>query len=88
MIKTTLQVDSMMCGMCENHINDAIRRNFSIKKVTSSHTKGEVVIISENELDKDKIRSVIDETGYTLKGVKSEAYEGKTGLLGIFGRRK
>ena len=26
MIKTTVKVDGMMCGMCESHINDAIRR--------------------------------------------------------------
>ena len=25
MIKTTLRIDGMMCGMCEAHVNDAIR---------------------------------------------------------------
>ena len=25
-IKITLQIDGMMCGMCEAHVNDAIRR--------------------------------------------------------------
>ena len=44
MIKTTVKVDGMMCGMCEAHINDAIRRNFNVKKVKSSHSKGETVI--------------------------------------------
>ena len=36
MIKTTLKIDGMMCGMCESHMNDVIRKNFKIKKVTSS----------------------------------------------------
>ena len=39
MLKITLGIDGMMCGMCESHINDAIRRKFRVKKVTSSHTK-------------------------------------------------
>ena len=25
MLKITLGVDGMMCGMCESHVNDAIR---------------------------------------------------------------
>ena len=41
MLRITCKIDGMMCGMCESHINDAIRKNFDIKKVSSSHTKGE-----------------------------------------------
>lgn len=37
MTKTTLKIDGMMCGMCESHVNDAIRNAFEVKKVTSSH---------------------------------------------------
>ena len=51
MIKTTLKIDGMMCGMCESHINDTIRQNFKIKKVTSSHSKRATEIISEDLLD-------------------------------------
>ncbi|EKC59112.1 Copper chaperone, partial [human gut metagenome] len=39
MVKTTLKIDGMMCGMCESHVNDAIRNAFPVKKVTSSHSK-------------------------------------------------
>ena len=28
MIQTTLKIDGMMCGMCESHMNDVIRKNF------------------------------------------------------------
>ena len=31
MIKTTLKIDGMMCGMCESHMNDVIRINFKRK---------------------------------------------------------
>lgn len=83
MIKTTLKIDGMMCGMCESHINDAIRSSFDVKKVNSSHTKGETVIVSKEALDEDKIKSVIDKTGYELKSVSSEEFEDKKGLFGF-----
>ena len=56
MIKTTLKIDGMMCGMCESHVNDCIRSKFNVKKVTSSHSKGETVIISEAPLDSEKLK--------------------------------
>ena len=36
MLKITVQVDGMMCGMCESHVNEAVRKAFKVKKVTSS----------------------------------------------------
>lgn len=83
MIKTTLKIDGMMCGMCESHINDAIRNSFDVKKVNSSHTKCETVIVSKEALDEDKIKSVIDKTGYELKSISSEEFEEKKGLFGF-----
>lgn len=83
MIKTTLKIDGMMCGMCESHINDAIRNSFDVKKVNSSYTKGETGIVSKEALDEDKIKSVIDKTGYELKSISSEEFEEKKGLFGF-----
>ena len=39
MVKITVGIDGMACGMCEVHINEAVRNAFPVKKVTSSHTK-------------------------------------------------
>ena len=83
MTKTTLKIDGMMCGMCESHVNDAIRNAFEVKKVTSSHSNGETVIISEEPLDNDRIEETIKSTGYTLKGVETEPYK-KEGLFSMF----
>ena len=30
MYQITLGIDGMMCGMCESHINDAVRNAFQI----------------------------------------------------------
>ena len=51
MYETKVKIDGMMCGMCESHINDAIRNAFSVKKVSASHSKGEADIISEEPID-------------------------------------
>ena len=59
MTETILKVDGMACGMCESHINDTVRNKFSVQKVTSSHTKGETVILSEQPLDQQALRDVV-----------------------------
>lgn len=82
MFQITLKVDGMMCGMCESHVNDAIRRAFPVKKVTSSHKKGETVILTEAEISEQKLREAIEATGYRVLTVSTEKYE-KKGLFGI-----
>jgi hypothetical protein len=39
--------------MCEAHINDTIRTAFPVEKVSSSHSKGETVILSQEPLDEN-----------------------------------
>ena len=81
MVKTIVGIDGMMCGMCESHVNDVIRKSFDVKKVSSSHSKKRTEIISEEALDEDKIRAVIDETGYTVMSVETEPYKKTFGLF-------
>ena len=50
MVQITVGVDGMACSMCEAHVSDAIRKTFPVKKVTASHTKGQAVIVAENEI--------------------------------------
>ncbi|MBQ9673377.1 MAG: heavy-metal-associated domain-containing protein [Ruminococcus sp.] len=77
MIETKVKIDGMMCGMCESHMNDAIRNNFNIKKVNSSHAKGETVIISDEALDEEKLKSEVEKTGYKFISATSAPYEKK-----------
>ena len=77
MIKTTLKIDGMMCGMCESHVNDAVRKAFPVKKVTSSHGKGQTVILTEQDLDEQAVRDAVNATGYTVTSFSKEPYEKK-----------
>lgn len=85
MIKTTLKIDGMMCGMCESHVNNAIRNAFDVKKVTSSHSSGETEIISETAVDEAKLKEVIEKDGYKLLSVSNEPYEKKG--FSLFGKK-
>lgn len=81
MTRYTLSVDGMQCGMCESHVNEAVRKACpNVKKVTSSSAKGETVILTEQPLDKAALRAAVDATGYTVQGIHSEPYE-KKGLF-------
>ena len=61
-----MKIDGMMCGMCEAHVNDAIRAAVSPKKVNSSHSKGITEIISESELDSAVLREAVEKDGYKV----------------------
>ena len=77
MIETVLKVNGMMCGMCESHVNEVVRKTAEVKKVTSSHTKGETVILSEQPVDVETLKAAIAETGYTVTGAQTRPYEKK-----------
>lgn len=83
MYKVTAKMEGMMCGMCEAHVADAIRKAFpDAKKVSASRKHGEVTFLSEREIDREKFKQAIQETGYTFVSVSVEPYE----KHGVFGR--
>ena len=77
MVKITVKVNGMACGMCETHVNDTIRRAFPVTKVTSSHTKGETVILAERDIAESALQTAFAPTGYRVVSVASEPYEQK-----------
>ena len=84
MIKTVLKIDGMMCGMCEAHVCDAIRRAVpAAKKVSASRSRGEASFLTEEAVDEVCLKAAIYATGYSCLGVESAPYEKK----GWFGWR-
>ena len=80
MVKTVLKIDGMMCGMCEAHMNDLVRKCFQVKKVSSNAKKGITEVISEKEIDVSLVESEIEKIGYHLISAESSPYE-KKGLF-------
>ena len=83
MIRYTVTIEGMQCGMCEAHVNNAVRNACPVKKVSSSHATGQTVIISREPIDEQQLRSVIGGTGYSVVSIVSEPYEQK----GLFSRK-
>ena len=74
MNKYILGIDGMKCGMCEMHVEDIIRKNFTYKKVKASHYKNEVVVITPSELSEEDFIKAFYPTGYRINSYyKTEA---------------
>ena len=81
MTRTVISVEGMMCGMCEAHIADVIRKKVpDAKKVSASHAKGIATFLSETAPSEAELKSAIAETGNKCLEVKSETYV-KKGLF-------
>ena len=82
MIKTTLKIEGMACGMCEAHICETIRKAVpSAKKVMASHKHGEASFLTDAPADEETLKNAIAATGYTCLSAESGPYE-KKGLFG------
>ena len=83
MIQTTIGIEGMACEMCEAHINDVIRKTFSVKSAKADRRKKQCVVVSEEPLDESLLAKAISDTGYTLTSIAAEPYK-KKGFLGLF----
>ena len=84
MVKTILKIDGMMCGMCEAHVCDAIRKAVpAARKVTASRSKKEASFLTEEAVDAGSLKAAVDATGYSCLSVESAPCEKK----GLFRRK-
>ena len=67
----------MACSMCEAHINDTIRAASPVEKVSSSHSEGETVILSQAPLGENALRTAINATGYMAGEISTAVCEQK-----------
>ena len=84
MVKVVAKVEGMACGMCEAHVNEAVKKAFEVKEVTSSHKDNVTEIIAEEPIDEAKVKEVIEAEGYTVLGVSTEEYKKKR--CSLFGK--
>lgn len=69
MLKITVDIEGMMCNMCESHMDDEFKKQFSfIKKVTSSHSENNSVIITTEDIDDERLKAAVEECGYKFWG--------------------
>lgn len=74
----TLKIDGMRCYMCEDHINNAIRKSLpKAKKVKANHIKGEATFILDENEDYSSAIQAIEKDGYRVLDEESSIYEKK-----------
>lgn len=82
MTKITIGIDGMMCGMCEAHICDTIRKAVpSAKKVKASRLKKEATFLTDKDVDEQAVKTAVADMGYRVLSYQAEAYQ-KHGLFG------
>lgn len=57
----------MMCSHCEKKIRESLSTIENIVNVDIDMTKKKVTITYKNELDKNKIKQLINDRGYSYK---------------------
>ena len=72
MNKYILGIKGMRCGMCEMHVEDAIRKNINAKKAKASHLKNSLIVITELELTLDDFHKLLAQTGYEITSFKKD----------------
>ena len=67
MKETSLIVNGMVCGGCENRVQNAIKTLEGVEKVVANHTNGTVTITSRNELEENVMKEKIEDLGFKVK---------------------
>ena len=65
-----LSIDGMMCGHCEAHVNNLVRKHLGVNKVKSSHRKKLTIIKSDKPLSDEAIKKAFDGSGYIVKTIE------------------
>ncbi len=72
MIKTVIRIEGMMCPHCEARVTEAIKTATGAEDVTSSHEKGETVVLSSSPLDEGRVKDAVTSAGYKFIGMETE----------------
>ena len=81
-----IAVDGMMCGMCEAHVAEALRKIPGVENAKADRNKKEArVTLSADVADEVLVKAVAD-AGYDAGAVREEAEKEKKGLFG-FGKK-
>lgn len=83
MTELILKIDGMMCGACEAHVADAVRRAAKVKSVKASRVSGTVDAVIESG-NADDIVAAIEAEGYRVLERTETPYQKK----GLFARFK
>ncbi len=63
----TLSVKGMMCAHCENTVENSVKQIQGVVDANADHTKGQVTITVDRDVDIDSIKNAISTHGYEVE---------------------
>ncbi len=66
MKETIIKVKGMVCGGCENRVQNALSTIDGIEKVVADHEKGIVTVTSKEEVTKESMIDKIIDIGFEV----------------------
>lgn len=82
MKKYIIGIDGMRCPMCEQHVEEAVKKKLPLHKAKANHRKNVLTVYSEADLSEADFKAALDPTGYRTLSFKVE-----TATKTIFGYR-
>lgn len=70
-----LKLEGLHCPMCETYINDLVRKAGQVKKVKTSHTKQNCLIVCDENIDPQIFIDAISKSGYKVLSSDSHPYK-------------
>ncbi len=71
-IKTIVKIEGMSCDHCANKVKNALMNIDDVKGVKVNLSKKEAIISSNNKLDKDLIKKLIEDLDYKFIDIVEE----------------
>lgn len=78
-----MTVEGMMCGMCEAHVNDALRKVPGVRKAAASRSKKQAVVQCDGSVSDEALLKAVNDTGYQASNLREADGEKKRGPLGF-----
>ncbi len=66
MKETVLKVNGMVCGGCENRVQNALKTIEGVEKVVADHNTGIVTITSKAEVPENVMKEKIEDIGFEV----------------------
>lgn len=67
MKETKIKVEGMVCGGCENRVQNALKTIEGIEDVNADHNTGIVTVTSKDEIDENVMKEKIEDIGFEVK---------------------
>ena len=78
-----ITVEGMMCGHCEAHVAEALRKVPGVQNAKADRNKNEARVECGPEVTDEALLKAVADTGYDASNVREEAAAEKKGLFGF-----